>query len=90
MLHATDPDIGITVFLCAGAGAKFSPNKPYLIILVSQEETTIIEGVSLTPDGNIAEFMSDFERRGKTANPIRLQAMPTIQAAVEVILPNLY
>ena len=89
LLHATDPDIGITVFLCAGAGVKFSPDCPYLIIMLSQGETTIIEGVTLTPGGSIAGFLSDFGRRSRTAHPIRLQAMPSIQAAVEVILPNI-
>lgn len=89
LLHATDPDIGITVFLCTGAGAKFSPDCPYLIIMLSQGEITVIEGVTLTRCGCIAGFVSDFGRRSGTAHPIRLQAMPSIQTAVEVILPNI-
>ena len=89
LLHATDPNVCITVFLCTGAGNKFSPDCPYLIILLSQGDTTIIEGVLLTPEGNIAGFVSDLERRTGTVHPFRQQAMPSIQAAVQIILPNM-
>lgn len=89
LLHATDPNTCITVFLCTGAGNKFSSDCPYLIILLSQGDTTIIEGVVLTPEGSIAGFVSDLERRSGTVHPFRQQAMPSVQAAVEIILPNM-
>lgn len=89
LLHATDPDASVTAFLATGAGAEFSPDSPYLIILLFQGETTVIDGVTLTPEGDVAGFVSDTKRRGGTAHPIRLQVMPKIQAAVEILLPNM-
>lgn len=89
LLHATDTNTCVTVFLCTGAGNKFSPDCPYLIILLSHGDTTIIEGVILTPDGNIAGFVSDLERRSGTVHPFRQKAMPSIQVAVDVMLPHM-
>ena len=89
LLHATDPDASVTAFLAAGASTKFSPDSPYLIILLFQGDTTIIDGVTLTREGDVAGFVSDFKRRSGTAHPARLQVMPKIQAAVEILLPNM-
>lgn len=88
LLHATDPAANVTVFLCAGSGTKFSPTCPYLIILLIQGDTFVIDGIVVNPDCSIVGFLSDVERRSGTVN-IRAKFMPNIQAAVDVILPNM-